>query len=193
MGTKSYHAKDGKFTSFDRANVVHQNGERFKVVRTLEPVKAQGDGDKTNDAPAAAENVAQVKSKVNAMAGRIAPQWIALSQIVESELDLITLVKKDPRFKAHKGKNPFVTSKGFGGRELLGDPHYPKPFTIMFLAPKENGQMRYYDWDGRGLKQQGDSEHFSTEKEATRVLKSKVLPEIRRYHPGDDGFIVGWK
>jgi hypothetical protein len=84
MGKKSYHAKDGKFTSFDRANVVHQNGERFKVVRTLEPVKAQGDGDKTNDAPAAAENVAQVKAKVNAMAGRIAPQWIALDEVVEA-------------------------------------------------------------------------------------------------------------
>jgi hypothetical protein len=83
MGKKSYHAKDGKFTSFDRANVVHQNGERFKVVRTLEPVKSQGDGDKTNDATAAAENVAQVKAKVSAMAGRIAPQWIALDEVVK--------------------------------------------------------------------------------------------------------------
>jgi hypothetical protein len=81
MGKKSYHAKDGKFTSFNSANVVHQNGERFKVVRTLEPFKTQGDGDKTNDAPAA-EAVTQVKAKINAMAGRIAPQWIGLDEVV---------------------------------------------------------------------------------------------------------------
>lgn len=83
MGKKSYHAKDGKFTSFNSANVVHQNGERFKVVRTLEPIKAQGDGDKTNDVPAAAaEAVNQVKAKVHNMAGRIAPQWIGLDEVV---------------------------------------------------------------------------------------------------------------
>lgn len=83
MSKKTYHAKNGKFTSFDRANIVNQGGERFKLVRTLEPIKDQGDGDQQTD-PATAENVAQVKAKVSSMAGRIAPQWISLNAVTEA-------------------------------------------------------------------------------------------------------------
>ena len=82
MGKKSYHAKNGRFTSFDSANVVHQNGERFKVVRTLEPIKQQGDSDPSNDS-ATAEGVTAVKAKVHDMAARIAPQWISLDEVVK--------------------------------------------------------------------------------------------------------------
>jgi len=78
---KTYHSKNGKFTSFDNANVVNQNGEKFKVVRSLERVKSQGDGDTTNDPPAT-ESTVLVKEKVSGMAARIAPQWLPLDEVV---------------------------------------------------------------------------------------------------------------
>ncbi|MBW2169145.1 MAG: hypothetical protein JRG69_07790 [Deltaproteobacteria bacterium] len=83
MARKSYHAKNGRFTSFNRANVVNQDGERFKMVRTLEPLDAPEKDDKTSQPDAStAENVAQAKQKVSDLAGRIAPQWISLDEVV---------------------------------------------------------------------------------------------------------------
>ena len=78
MARKTYHAKNGRFTSFNRANVVHQDGERFKMVRTLEPLDPPKEPE-----PEAAEAVVQAKQKVADLAGRIAPQWIALDEVVK--------------------------------------------------------------------------------------------------------------
>lgn len=80
MAKKTYHAKNGRFTSFDRANVVNQGGERFKLVRTLEPLDAPKEPEAD---PSTAEGVMQAKAKVADLAGRIAPQWIALDEVVK--------------------------------------------------------------------------------------------------------------
>ena len=82
---QTIHGKDGRFTSYNRAHTVTKDGERFQMVRTLEPIKTQGDGDKANDPPDAstAEGVVQVKQKVHDLSQRIAPQWIALSEVVK--------------------------------------------------------------------------------------------------------------
>lgn len=80
---KTYHAKNGRFTSFDRANVVNQGGERFKLVRTLEPLDAPTKEEPTPAETSTAEGVTQAKQKVHDLAARIAPQWIALDEVVK--------------------------------------------------------------------------------------------------------------
>lgn len=82
MAKKSYHAKNGRFTSFNRANVVNQDGERFRMVRTLEPMDAPEKGEDPAPDASAAESVVQAKQKVADLAGRIAPQWIPLDEVV---------------------------------------------------------------------------------------------------------------
>lgn len=80
MGKRTtHHAKNGRFTSFNRANTVTQDGERFRMVRTLEPIEPKDVPD-----PATAESIVQVKQKVASFANRIAPQWIALDEVVKS-------------------------------------------------------------------------------------------------------------
>jgi len=79
MGRKTFHSKSGRFTSFNRANIVTQDGEKFKMVRTLEPIEPP---DNAPDA-ATAEAVVQVKKKVADFANRIAPHWIALDEVVK--------------------------------------------------------------------------------------------------------------
>lgn len=83
MGKKStYHSKNGKFTSYDQANIVNDGGQKFRMVRKLEPVDdKQGDGSPPPDV-ATAENVAKVKAKVDSLASRIAPQWLPLDEVV---------------------------------------------------------------------------------------------------------------
>lgn len=68
------------------------------------------------------------------------------------------------------------------------------PVDIGFLAPNSRGEMRVYSWTGSGLSMgdRAQPESFATETEAERVIQTKVLAEIRRYHPGDDVFITGW-
>lgn len=83
MAKKTYHAKDGRFTSFNQANVVNQGGERFKLVRTLEPLDPPPKEEPTPAETSTAEGIAQVKAKVRDMAARIAPQWIALDEVVK--------------------------------------------------------------------------------------------------------------
>jgi hypothetical protein len=83
MAKKTYHAKDGRFTSFNRANVVNQGGERFKLVRTLEPLDPPKEPEPTPADASTAEGVTQVKQKVHDLAARIAPQWIALDEVVK--------------------------------------------------------------------------------------------------------------
>jgi len=74
----TFHDKRGRFTSYDKANVVNQGGERFKMVRTLEPIKTEKESEP--DA-STAEHVNMVKEKVSSLANRIAPHWIPLSKI----------------------------------------------------------------------------------------------------------------
>jgi hypothetical protein len=51
--------------------------------------------------------------------------------------------------------------------------------------------MRVYDWTGDSLKQdRPETKFFETAHEAEAELKSKVIPEVKRYHPGDDIFIL---
>lgn len=80
---KTFHAKNGRFTSFNRANVVNQGGERFKMVRTLEPLDAPEKDEAPPPDASAAESVVQAKQKVADLAGRIAPQWISLDEVVK--------------------------------------------------------------------------------------------------------------
>lgn len=88
MGKKStFHAKNGKFTSYDHANIVNNGGKKFRMVRTLEPVDAKSDAAPAADAPApdagATESVNRVKAKIRALEGRIAPQWLPLSEVIQ--------------------------------------------------------------------------------------------------------------
>lgn len=91
-------------------------------------------------------------------------------------------IRKDSR---GKGKNPYVYKDERTSRNA--------PFYIQFLAPNSRGEMRVYDWTGDSLKQdRPDTKFFEKENEAESELRSKVLQEVRRYHPGDDIFILGW-
>lgn len=97
----------------------------------------------------------------------------------------IERIKKDPAIQRAKGKNPYA-SRPFNNSK--------NSFTINFYAPNSRGEMRVYTWTGDSLSMAPRAEPatFATEAEANEEIKAKVLPEIRRYHPGDDVFILGW-
>jgi len=82
MARKTFHAKNGRFTSYNRANVVNQDGAKFRMVRTLEPLDPPKDVEPKPD-PSTAEGVVAAKQKVADLAGRIAPQWISLDEVVK--------------------------------------------------------------------------------------------------------------
>ena len=96
--------------------------------------------------------------------------------------------------KSNGGKNPYLKKwSGMG----------PKPWTIVFVKPPpsrasarrqglSDGEPRVYYWGGGSLKQGNPKmEFFATEDEANASVKD-VLSEVRKYHPGDDIFIMGW-
>jgi len=97
----------------------------------------------------------------------------------------IQRILKQPEVKRAGGKNPYPY-RAFDNAK--------NPVDIGFLAPNSRGEMRVYTWTGSGLSMADrvQPERFATEAEAERVIKAKVLSEIRRYHPGDDVFITGW-
>jgi hypothetical protein len=117
----------------------------------------------------------------------------ASSSLTPEESKGIEAVKRERNVQRAHGKNPCASSF-FGSRDLRNDKFTHKPFTIHFYAPDSRGQMRQYDWTGDSLTISGrsDTENYVTEDEANEVIRKKVLTEIRRYHPGDDVFILGW-
>jgi hypothetical protein len=104
-----------------------------------------------------------------------------LTQVAKGILKIL----KDPVVKRAKGKNPFA-SRPFNSPSNSID--------ITFYAPNSRGEMRVYTWTGDSLSNsdRAEPETFKTEAEANETIRAKVLAEIRRYHPGDDVFILGW-
>lgn len=115
------------------------------------------------------------------------------AELTPEEKKGIEDVKREADVRRAKGKNPCASSF-VGSRDLRDDKFTKKPFTIKFFAPDSRGQMRVYEWTGDSLSISGrsDTENYTTEDEANEVIRQKVLHEIRRYHPGDDVFILGW-
>lgn len=115
------------------------------------------------------------------------------AELTPEEKKGIEAVKREADVRRAKGKNPCASSF-VSGRDLRDDKFTKKPFSIHFFAPNSRGQMRAYEWTGDSLKPYGssDTESFATEEEANTIIRQKVLQEIRRYHPGDDVFILGW-
>lgn len=97
----------------------------------------------------------------------------------------ILRIQKDGAVKRAKGKNPYA-SRPFNNPS--------NSFDINFLAPNSRGEMRVYTWTGDSLSagDRVESKTFATEAEANEEIRTKVLNEIRRYHPGDDVFILEW-
>lgn len=121
----------------------------------------------------------------------------ALRHLTKSQLDdlspeerasvaqRVIWLRKNHGVQQAKGKNPYA-ARPFNN---------PKnPFMIYFLVPNYRGEMKVYGWTGDGLALLGrtDEPTFQTEAEAEKIIKTKVVPEIKRYHPGDDVFILGW-
>lgn len=83
MGKASYHAKNGRFTSYDKANIVNKGGERFKMVRTLEPIK-QDKGKEPEPPPeksAQAEAILYAKTKVHSMDVEDYGGWVSIDEM----------------------------------------------------------------------------------------------------------------
>lgn len=97
----------------------------------------------------------------------------------------ILRIQKDSAIQRAKGKNPYA-SRPFNNSK--------NKFDINFYAPNSRGEMRVYSWtgDSLSLSDRAEPATFETEAEANSEIRAKVLAEIRRYHPGDDVFILGW-
>ena len=111
----------------------------------------------------------------------------AASEVSPEEAKGILLVQKDSGVRRAGGKNPYA-SRPFNNPA--------NSFDITFLAPNSRGVMRAYTWtEGGSLTLQDkrpEPQTFASEAEAHETIRTKVLAEIRRYHPGDDVFILGW-
>jgi hypothetical protein len=117
--------------------------------------------------------------------GRVA----TLSDEERSQVDLVKALVKNKG-----GKNPYLKK----WPNLKSD-----PWTLTFVKPPpsrasarrlglSDGESRYYDWGGGSLKMGNpETEYFATEDEAKAAVKD-VISEVRKYHPGDDIFIMGW-
>jgi hypothetical protein len=122
------------------------------------------------------------KGMMEALARRVAARFLLAELTVDKG---IALIQKERSVRDDKGRNPCVSKYPGGGSRVM----------IHFFAPTERRptEPRRYDWTGSSLKQQSDDPlTFATAHEAEAEIRQKVLSEIRRYHPGDDVWILGW-
>lgn len=92
----SYHDKRGRFTSYNRAHTVTKGGERFKMIRKLEPLSlpadAESSSDESKDAPSTEEAVEVERSLRGLLAA--SPGWAPLYSVTEAVFGKRVSIKK---------------------------------------------------------------------------------------------------
>lgn len=81
---KTYHSKSGKFTSYNHASSISDGGKRFKMVRTLEPIKPpEQASEPTSETPPG--DVAEMVMRAQALARRrtgTRGRWLPIDEML---------------------------------------------------------------------------------------------------------------